>query len=150
MEGYNGRLDAIQCAMLQVKLRHLEDWNAGRRQAAARYRELLAGIDGVIIPYEPEISKAVYHLYVIRVADRDDMQKRLAAEKIGTALHYPVPLHLQNAYASLNFDEGDFPITEMVTAQILSLPMFPQLTSNQQSRVADSVRQLSLPAIPLL
>jgi len=139
MEGYNGRLDSIQCGMLRVKLRHLPEWNEKRRQAAARYNELLGGIHGVVIPYEPEISKAVYHLYVIRAKDRDQLQKNLASEKIGTALHYPVPLHLQNAYSGNGFRTGSFPVTEKAAAEILSLPMYPQLRPDYQVQVSEAL-----------
>lgn len=141
IEGYNGRLDSIQCAMLRVKLRHLEDWNAKRREAAARYRELLSPIPGITIPYEPDWSRAVYHLYVIRTAGRDAMQKALASEGISTALHYPVPLHLQNAYAGRGYGIGAFPVTEKVTSEILSLPMFPQLDATAQQSVAQAITQ---------
>ncbi len=136
IEGWNGRLDAIQCGMLRVKLRHLAEWNAKRRKAAAYYNELLSAIDGIITPYEPEWSLAVYHLYVIRASARDEVQKRLEAEGIGTGLHYPVPLHLQSAYASLGYSKGDFPVTEAAASEILSLPMFPQITVAQQESVS--------------
>ena len=144
IEGYNGRLDSIQCGMLRVKLRHLPDWTTKRRDAAARYAELLSGVPGIILPYEPDWSRAVYHLYVIRTAQREEMQKSLAAEKIGTALHYPVPLHLQNAYATHGFNKGDFPITEKVASEILSLPMFPQLTAAQQESAAQAIKNALL------
>jgi dTDP-4-amino-4,6-dideoxygalactose transaminase len=134
MEGYNGRLDAIQAGFLRVKLRHLDDWNAKRRAAATRYNELLSG---VVIPYEPDWSKAVYHLYIVRVADREALQKKLADAGIATALHYPVPLHIQNAY---NLGNGGFPITEKAAAEILSLPMFPQLKADLQQQVAAQIK----------
>jgi len=143
VEGYNGRLDAIQCGILRVKLRHLPKWNEARRQAAAHYNELLGKIDGIVIPYEPEYSRAVYHIYVIRTADRDQLQKNLASEKIGTALHYPVPLHLQSAYTGNGFRKGVFPVTEKVAAEIISLPMFPTLTESQQSRIASALKDSS-------
>ena len=111
--------------MLRVKLRHLAKWNEGRRQAAARYRELLSKVEGVVVPYEPDWSRAIYHLYVIRTAARDALQAHLSNEKIGTGLHYPVPVHLQNAYKDYGFKQGDFPITERISTELLSLPMFP-------------------------
>ena len=141
LEGYNGRLDSIQCGMLRVKLRHLEEWNQARRSAAARYADLFSGIASIVAPYEPDWSRAVYHLYVIRTQDRDGMQSKLAQEKVGTALHYPVPLHLQTAYSHLGIKSGDFPITERVSAEILSLPMFPTLTPAQQSFVASQINR---------
>ena len=140
LEGYNGRLDAMQAAMLRIKLKHLEEWNRGRRQAAARYAELLSRIEGVTVPYEPDWSRAGYHLYVIRTAARDALQTHLANEKIGTGLHYPVPVHLQNAYKDYDFKKGDFPITERISTELLSLPMFPQLTAGQQSGIAEQVK----------
>jgi dTDP-4-amino-4,6-dideoxygalactose transaminase len=136
IEGYNGRLDAIQAGILRVKLRHLADWNEKRRAAAARYNELFAGLEGrAIPPFEPPWSKAVYHLYVVRVQNRDGLMKRLGAAGIGTGIHYPVPLHLQEAYESLRYQQGDFPITERVSRDIVSLPMFPHLAAEQQFRV---------------
>jgi dTDP-4-amino-4,6-dideoxygalactose transaminase len=139
IEGYNGRLDAIQCAILSAKLPHLNDWNTCRRERAAEYHRLLAGIDGIILPCEPEWSRAVYHLYVVRTRDRDGLIRHLNAEGIGTGIHYPVPLHLQPAYTSLGYKPGDFPHTEAVASEIISLPMFPQLTAEQQARVADQI-----------
>lgn len=139
IEGYNGRLDAIQCAILSAKLPHLNDWNASRRDHAAEYNRLLAGIDGIILPCEPEWSRAVFHLYVVRTRDRDGLIRHLNAEGIGTGIHYPVPLHLQPAYTSLGYKPGDFPITEVVASEIVSLPMFPQLTPLQQARVAEQI-----------
>ena len=139
VEGYNGRLDSIQCGMLRVKLRHLADWNEGRRAASARYAVLLSGIENVVVPYEPAWSKAIYHLYVVRVADRETLGKHLNAAGIGTGLHYPVPLHLQKAYAHLGYKKGDFPATERVAAEILSLPMFPTLTAEQQHAIATAI-----------
>jgi dTDP-4-amino-4,6-dideoxygalactose transaminase len=132
-EGYNGRLDAIQAGFLRVKLRHLDEWNRKRREAAARYNNILTG---VVIPYEPDYSKAVYHLYIVRVTDREALQKKLSDAGISTALHYPVPLHLQNAY---NSKSSSFPITEKAAAEILSLPMFPQITAEMQQQVKRSI-----------
>ncbi|HVZ19093.1 MAG TPA: DegT/DnrJ/EryC1/StrS family aminotransferase, partial [Terriglobales bacterium] len=133
VEGYNGRLDAIQASFLRVKLQHLASWNEKRREAARRYRELLAdaGLDSLAVQ-EPEYSRGVYHLFVIRAADRDGLMKDLAEQNIGTGIHYPVPLHQQKAYENLGYRTGDFPVTEAVTPEIVSLPMFPQLTAEQQ------------------
>jgi dTDP-4-amino-4,6-dideoxygalactose transaminase len=139
VEGYNGRLDAIQAGLLQVKLAHLAKWNAQRRERAEEYNRLLTGNDGIICPYEPSWSRAVYHLYVIRTADRDGMMKHLRAAGIGTGIHYPVPLHMQKAYSRLNYSPEDFPAASRVAAEIVSLPMFPQLTGEQQARVAQEV-----------
>jgi dTDP-4-amino-4,6-dideoxygalactose transaminase len=138
-EGYTGRLDAIQAGFLTVKLAHLAGWNRSRQEAAARYHELFKGHATVTLPYESEWTKSAYHLFVVRVADREGLMKQLAEEGIGTGIHYPIPLHLQKAYARLNYAPGDFPITENVAREIVSLPMFPTLTAKQQARVADSV-----------
>jgi dTDP-4-amino-4,6-dideoxygalactose transaminase len=139
MEGYNGRLDAIQAGLLQVKLAHLAKWNAQRREHAGEYTRLLADIESVICPYEPSWSRAVYHLYVIRTADRDGMMEYLKTRGIGTGIHYPIPLHLQKAYSSLNYTTDDFPVATSVASEIVSLPMFPQLKVEQQSRVAQVI-----------
>ncbi len=142
VEGYNGRLDALQAGFLRIKLGHLQEWNDKRRECAARYQELFGSAkEGIVLPFEPSWSKAVYHLFVIRVEDRVQMQRHLADAGIGTAIHYPVPLHLQKAYASLECGEGSYPITEKVAKEIVSLPMFPQLQLDQQSRVAQSLSQ---------
>ena len=139
IEGYNGRLDAIQAAILHIKLRHLSDWNEKRKKNALRYNELLSEIDGIIIPHEPQWSRAVYHLYVIRTRRRDLLQEFLSKMNIFTGLHYPVPLHLQKAYAGMRYKAGDYPVSEKVASEILSLPMFPNLTDEQQRRVAGAI-----------
>jgi dTDP-4-amino-4,6-dideoxygalactose transaminase len=139
VEGYNGRLDAIQAGILHAKLPYLANWNAQRKDRSARYNELLAGNDAIVLPYEPSWSNAVYHLYVIRTADRDGLMSHLKEAGIGTGIHYPIPLHLQNAYASLNYRSGDFPAAESAAAEIVSLPMYPQLTGDQQVAVANEI-----------
>jgi dTDP-4-amino-4,6-dideoxygalactose transaminase len=140
VEGYNGRLDAVQAGVLQVKLQHLADWNRQRREAAARYQELFSATPSEIQwPHEPSWSRSVYHLYVVRTAERDKLQEHLTKAGIGTGIHYPVPVHLQNAYRSRGFKKGDLPVTESVASQILSLPMFPGLTAEQQKRIADEI-----------
>ena len=136
MEGYNGRLDAMQAGFLHVKLAHLANWNAARRERAAEYNRLLEGAEGSIIrPFEPSWSRAVYHLYVIRTQDREGMMKHLKDAGIATGIHYPIPLHMQKAYDYLNYRQGDFPVAEKVAAEIISLPMYPTLQPDQQSRV---------------
>jgi dTDP-4-amino-4,6-dideoxygalactose transaminase len=140
IEGYNGRLDAIQAGLLHAKLPHLAKWNAQRRERTAEYNRLLSAADsGVIPPYEPSWSKAVYHLYVVRSGDREGLMSHLKNAGIGTGIHYPIPLHLQKAYASLQYRIGDFPAAEQSAAEIVSLPMFPQLTREQQIRVAEEI-----------
>ena len=138
MEGYNGRLDALQAGIMQIKLKHLAGWNERRRAVAKRYAEMLAPFaEWVTAPVEPVGSMPVYHLYVVRVKDRDGLRDRMAAAKIGTAIHYPVPLHLQKAYTRLSYHAGDFPITEKVASKIISLPMYPGLTEEEQKRILD-------------
>jgi len=140
IEGYNGRLDAIQAGMLQVKLKHLPEWNENRGKAAARYRELFRAANRPgLPPYEPEWAKPVYHLYVIRVPGRQELMKTMAEAGIGTAIHYPVPLHLQKAYETHGYKSGYFPVAEKAASEILSLPMFPQLSAEQQDHVVSTI-----------
>ena len=139
LEGYNGRLDSIQAGFLAVKLKYLAEWNRKRLEVASRYDELLALVEDVVRPYSPASVRPVYHLYVVRVRNRENLQKHLAEAGIGTGIHYPVPLHLQKAYEGLGYTTGDFPITEKVAREIVSLPMFPQLTAEQQSRVVNEL-----------
>jgi len=142
IEGYNGRLDSIQAGFLSVKLRHLGEWNEKRRQLAHRYHELFADMkDSMVIPIEAEWTKGVYHLYVVRVQDREHLQAHLSEAGIGSGIHYPIPLHLQKAYNHLGYNRGDFPVTERVAAEIVSLPMFPQLQPAQQQSVASAVKE---------
>lgn len=140
LEGYNGRLDAIQAAFLRIKLRRLDAWNERRREAAARYQELLAAVPGVVLPLEPETNKGNYHLYVIRTNDRDALGEHLKGDGVSTGLHYPLPVHLQNCYRAWGYEKGRLPATERAAAEILSLPMFPGLAAAQQQRVASGVR----------
>ncbi len=147
LEGYNGRLDAIQAGILSVKLGHLATWNSQRRDNSENYRQLLLSVDGLILPFEPLRSKAVYHLYVIRVQDRHEVQKSLTADGIGTGIHYPIPLHLQKAYGGLGYKEGDFPVCEKISLEILSLPMYPGLEYSDQRRVAERISEsMAMPA----
>ena len=142
IEGYNGRLDSIQAGWLSVKFRHLANWNKSRRELAHRYHELFADAkDSMILPREAAWTKGVYHLYVVRVSDREALQAHLAEAGIGTGIHYPIPLHLQKAYQYLNYKKGDFPVTERVAAEIVSLPMFPGLKKDQLASVANSVKE---------
>jgi dTDP-4-amino-4,6-dideoxygalactose transaminase len=144
IEGYNGRLDALQAGLLHVKLNHLVKWNAERRERADEYKRLLASAgEFTIPPFEPTWSKAVYHLYVVRTADRVALMNHLKQAGIGTGIHYPIPLHLQKAYYSLNYRLGDFPVAERVAEEIVSLPMYPQLTGEQQARVVEEILAFS-------
>ena len=144
IEGYNGRLDSIQAGWLSVKLRHLAKWNESRRALAHRYHKLLAEVkDAALLPLEADWTKGVYHLYVIRVQDREALQAYLAEAGIGSGIHYPIPLHLQKAYQHLNYKKGDFPVTERIAVEIVSLPMYPQLTTAEQDEVAAKVREFA-------
>lgn len=140
VEGYNGRLDAIQAGLLHVKLQHLAQWNEQRRERAVEYKRLFeAAGNPVSAPYEPSWSRAVYHLYVVRTEDREGLMSFLKEQGIGTGIHYPIPLHLQKAYQHQGYQEDDFPICEKVAREIVSLPMFPQLQPEQQQRVVEAV-----------
>jgi dTDP-4-amino-4,6-dideoxygalactose transaminase len=142
IEGYNGRLDSIQAGWLSVKLPHLAKWNDSRRKLAHRYHELFADLkDSMVLPLEASWTKGVYHLYVVRVQDRESLQARLAEAGIGTGIHYPIPLHQQTAYKHLGYKNGDFPVTERVAGEIVSLPMFPQLSHSQQDEVVTAVKE---------
>jgi dTDP-4-amino-4,6-dideoxygalactose transaminase len=143
VEGYNGRLDTIQAGILYAKLKRLEGWNEKRRALAKEYARLFDGVTEMTLPHEPAWSKAVYHLYVVRVQKREKLQADLQAAGIGTAIHYPIPLHLQKAYLGLGYKTGDFPVTERLAPQIVSLPMFPQLSFEQARMVAEKVMQLT-------
>jgi dTDP-4-amino-4,6-dideoxygalactose transaminase len=138
--GWNDRMDGIQAAILTVKLEHLPAWNEARRKRAALYGELLSGLESVITPVETEHSKHVYHIYAIRVPDREAMGKELAQNGIQCGIHYPVPIHLQQAYRHLGHGRGDFPCAETCADEVLSLPMFPELTPGQVSAVCKAVR----------
>jgi dTDP-4-amino-4,6-dideoxygalactose transaminase len=140
VEGYNGRLDAIQAGILHLKLQHLGKWNEQRRERAAEYQRLFeaAGLP-VVTPFEPSWSRAVCHLYVVRTGDRERLMAFLKDVGIGTGIHYPIPLHLQKAYTVLHYAPGDFPVSEKVAAEIVSVPMFPQLTARQQARVVEEM-----------
>ncbi len=138
--GYNYRMEGLQGAVLAVKLRYLRGWTDARRRAAERYRTLLSGIEGVTLPAVAPGADPAWHLYPIRVADRDDMGKKLTEAGVGTGVHYPTPVHLQPAYAHLGYEPGSMPHAERYAATCLSLPMFAELTADQQEYVADQVR----------
>ncbi|MGB7926361.1 MAG: DegT/DnrJ/EryC1/StrS family aminotransferase [Pyrinomonadaceae bacterium] len=137
--GHNFRLEEIQGAVLAVKLRHLDRWNEWRRAHAARYHELLAGVEGLRLPRELDYAYHVYHLYVAQADQRDQLRQALSEEGIETGLHYPVPVHLQPAYATLGYRPGDLPEAERQARRVFSLPMFPELTEEQVVRVAQAV-----------
>jgi len=142
VEGYNGRFDSIQAGIVHAKLRHLSFWNEQRRESARIYDELLALLgESVIGPHQSNLSKSVYHLYVLRTPFRDQLQKYLDEAGVRTGIHYPIPIHLQAAYAAMGWKRGDFPESEEAANQILSLPMFPGLTADQQKRVVETISQ---------
>jgi len=140
IKGINGRMEGFQGAVLRVKLKHLEKWTELRRKNAATYNELLNKTN-VITPFEEDFNKHVYHLYVIRAENRDELIDYLKERGIYTGIHYPIPIHLQEAYNDLGYKEGDFPVTEKVAEEILSLPMFPELTEEQIKYVTDSITE---------
>ena len=152
IEGYNGRLDSMQTGFLSVKLKHLDDWNAKRREKAAEYNRLLAASEaGVQTPFEPSWSRAVYHLYVVRTLHREGLMAYLEKAGIGTGIHYPIPLHLQNVYKGLGHKEGDFPVCEKVTSEIISLPMHPHLRPEEQQKVTEAISDFieTIPSVAL-
>lgn len=132
--GYNSRLDPLQAAVLRVKLRHLDDWNGRRSQVAARYLADLAGTE-IGLPLVPEWAQPVWHLFVIRHAERDALQAKLAVQQVGTLIHYPIPPHRQRAYDALGFGTDDFPLASRLAAEVLSLPMGPHQSAEQTARV---------------
>lgn len=138
--GWNGRMDGIQAAVLSVKLKYLDKANNGRRRVAARYNQLLAGLPGVALPVESAYAHHIYHVYAVRVAQRDTLLKQMGERGVSCGIHYPVPVHLQNAYANLGHKRGDFPISEACADSFLSLPMFPELTDQQIDTVASEFK----------
>jgi dTDP-4-amino-4,6-dideoxygalactose transaminase len=140
-DGWNGRLDALQCAILDIKLKKLDEWNGRRRQAAQWYRERLAGDERIVLPVEPEGRKHVYHLFVVRLPHRQRVLQELTRRGIGVGLHYPIPLHLQVAYRGLGWSTGDLPESEAAAESVLSLPMFPHLTEEQVDLVCKALRE---------
>jgi dTDP-4-amino-4,6-dideoxygalactose transaminase len=138
--GMNSRLDGLQAVVLSIKLARLDAWNAERAAAADRYAELLADLDDVILPSPTEGNGHVWHLYVIRVPRRDQVLDALTRDQIGAGIHYPAPVHLLPAFAHLGLGVGSMPVAERLAGEILSLPMFPGITVDQQERVADSLR----------
>ncbi len=150
MYGHNYRMEGIQGAVLGVKLKHLPAWTEGRRKVAAKYRELLGDIEQIQLPKEMDYAKHVYHLFVIQVKDenfevrsqkRDSLQKYLAENGIATGLHYPIPLHLQPCFKDLGYEKGDFPVSEELAEQGLSLPMFPELTDDQLEYISGKIHK---------
>jgi dTDP-4-amino-4,6-dideoxygalactose transaminase len=142
MEGYNGRCDALQAAALSVKLKHLPQWTEARRSHAQRYRELLQDIPGLTMPQTAPDNLSAYHLFVILLENRDFVMQELTKKGITTGLHYPLPLHRQEAYAHLHLPAGSFPVAEACAERLLSLPLYPELTDAQIVFVCDSIKEI--------
>jgi dTDP-4-amino-4,6-dideoxygalactose transaminase len=145
--GWNARMDGIQAAVLRVKLKYLDRATEGRRRAAALYQELLGDVSEVVLPGEAAYGRHVYHVYAIRVQGRDEIMKQLGERGIATGIHYPVPVHLQAAYAGLGHKVGDFPVSEACGNDFLSLPMFPEITSDQVALVATELKNVLAPVV---
>ena len=141
IEGHNYRMEELQGAVLGVKMKHLKVWTEARRAVVARYRELLAGIEQVRVPREMPYAKHVYHLFEVRVQRRDELIRYLKERGIDTGLHYPEPLHLQKAYKYRNYKRGDFPVAEKCCQEILSLPLYAEMTEEQTRSVVDAIKQ---------
>ena len=139
--GFNSRLDTLQAVVLSAKLKRLGGWNEARRTAARRYDDLLADLPAVTPPRTLPGNDHVFHLYVVRVPNRDQVLKKLNADGVGAQIHYPVPIHLQGAFRQLGLGEGSFPVAEKAAREILSLPMYPAITADQQARVVASLRR---------
>jgi len=147
IRAFNMRMDALQAAVLRVKLRHLSDWTDARRRIAQRYDEALDGI-GLQLPREMEYARHVYHLYTVRLRDRDTLQKALAADGVSTGVHYPIPIHLQPAWSNLGYAAGSLPEAERAAGEVLSLPLYPEMTDAQVETVVGAVRRaVATPAL---
>jgi len=138
--GWNARMDGLQAAVLSVKLKYIQTWNEMRRRNAQLYNVLLADIDGVLTPVEADYAKHIYHIYAIRTQNRDALISALSRKGISCGIHYPMPIHLQRAYKSLGYQTGNFPVAEKCAEQLVSLPMFPELSREQIERVCQEIR----------
>jgi dTDP-4-amino-4,6-dideoxygalactose transaminase len=137
----NARLDTLQAAVLNIKLKNLANWNETRAKHAQRYRQLLKGVGDIRFQQQAHFSTHIYHLFIIETDRRDELQKHLTGAGIHTNIHYPIPIHLQEAYKDLGYKEGDFPHAEQSAKRMLSLPMFPELTDAQIDRVTESIKE---------
>jgi dTDP-4-amino-4,6-dideoxygalactose transaminase len=140
--GWNCRLDSLQCALLDIKLKKLDEWNSRRRQVAQWYQERLTENEKIILPRVPAGRQHIYHLYVVRIPERDRVYKGLGIEGVNCGLHYPIPLHLQTAYRDLGYSRGDLPVTEAIADSIISLPMYPHLTEEMVNFVCSTLKSL--------
>jgi dTDP-4-amino-4,6-dideoxygalactose transaminase len=138
-KGFNSRLDELQAAVLRVKLKKLDEWNDRRKRIADYYRQTLKNISGMVLPHVPESVEPVWHLFVVRHPDRLALQERLSSAGIGTLIHYPLPPHLQKAYAELGYASGCFPVSEKISEEVLSLPIGPHLSDEDARYVATQV-----------
>ena len=145
--GTNSRLDTLQAAILRVKLRHLDQWNAERTERVRAYAEALEGVPGIVVPRERAGARSAWHLFTVRAKERDALQRRLKAEGIATAVHYPKALHLQPAMASAGGRPGDLPVSESLTREVLCLPLYPELPADAVARVASEVRSFCTAAV---
>jgi len=139
--GHNYRMEALQGAVLGVKMNHIAEWTEKRRAIAEKYRQLLGDISEITLPAEMPYAKHVYHLYVIQTEKRDELQSFLNENGVATGLHYPLPLHMQECFKNLGYKEGDFPVTEKLASHCLSLPMFPEMTEEQIQYVANTIKK---------
>ena len=135
MVGFNSRLDTLQAAILRAKLKKIDTWNKMRQDAAGLYNKFLKG-SNIITPYAASFAKHVYHVYAVRAKDRDSLCEKLKSEGVAVIIHYPIPLHLQKAYADLGYKKGDFPVSEKVSQEIMSLPMFPHIKEKEIEFIA--------------
>ena len=140
--GWNARMDGIQGALLRVKLKHLAAWNEARRANARLYAQQLAGVEELILPAEAVYGRHVYHVYAVRVRNRDPILRAMANRGIACGIHYPIPLHLQEAYRFLGYQKGSFPVAERCADEFLSLPMYPELAPEQIGMVARELKGL--------
>lgn len=140
--GYNSRLDGLQAAILRVKFRYLENWVEARRAHAAQYNELLSDVDGLVLPAEKQYARHSYYVYVVRAKNRDTVMAQLKERGCGCGIHYPLPLHLQPAYSFLGGKEGDCPVAEQYAKEIISIPMFPELTTEQVAEASSIIRDV--------
>jgi dTDP-4-amino-4,6-dideoxygalactose transaminase len=140
VKGFNYRMEGFQGAILGVKLKHLEQWTETRRAHARRYKELLEAIS-IECPQEAPDTRHVFHVYAIRISERERLQQQLQAAGIGTAIHYPIPVHLQKSFAHLGYKAGDFPVSEGLANTVLSLPMYPEMTETHISEVIEALRK---------
>ena len=141
MFGFKSRLDTLQAAILDIKLKHLKEFTQKRRQHAEKYKKVLSSIPQISLPTEMDYAHHVYHVYAIQAERRNELSKFLEEKGIKTVIHYPIPIHLQEVYGSLGFKKGDFPVSERLSGSILSLPMFPELTNEEIEYISEKIHE---------